>query len=189
MRTETTTRTLYTFAELSDEAQQHALEKLWDLNVDHDWWYCSYEAITTAARCLGIDCKVEGFALDRGAHVALSGRYRYRKNWRATLRAELGGDILSDLEATGAWLQAAQKPVFWSGRATLEPGRDGTRYSADADYGNQNDVNFLIGALRDFEHWAWRLLRDEYGYLTSYDAIKETIEANGYEFDANGDLA
>jgi hypothetical protein len=47
----------------------------------------------------------------------------------------------------------------------------------------------LIDALRSFEHWAWRVLRDEYEYLTSAEAIKETIEANEYEFDQDGNLA
>ena len=37
--------------------------------------------------------------------------------------------------------------------------------------------------------WSYRLLEREYEYLTSDDAIKETIEANEYEFDENGNLA
>ena len=44
-------------------------------------------------------------------------------------------------------------------------------------------------ALRSFEHWALTLLRREYDYFTSEEAIIETIEANEYEFDENGNLA
>ena len=102
MRTETTTRTLYTFAELSDDAQQRAIEKLWGINTDFDWWEFAYETIQKAGECLGIDCTIDGFDLDRGAHVALSGKYSYRKNWRAALRAEFGGDSLPELERIGA---------------------------------------------------------------------------------------
>ena len=40
----------------------------------------------------------------------------------------------------------------------------------------------------DFAHWARVLLRDEYEYLTSDDAVKETIEANEYEFTEGGKL-
>ena len=34
----TKTITLYKFDELSEEAQNNALSKLWDINVDNDWW-------------------------------------------------------------------------------------------------------------------------------------------------------
>lgn len=189
MRTETTTRTLYTFAELSDDAQQHAIEKLCDINTDYDWWEFTTDTIQKAGECLGIACTVSDFDLDRGAYVGLCGGYSYRKNWRAALRAEFGGDILSDLETIGAQLQATQKCMFWTGYATLESGRYGTRYSADADQGGQGAVDDLIDGLREFEHWALTLLRREYDYLTSEEAIIETIEANEYEFDENGNLA
>ena len=191
MRTETTTRTLYTFAELSDDAQQHAIEKLWSLNVDHDWWQFTYETIQKAGDCMGIDCKVEGFDLDHGVAIDLRGTYAYRKDWRAALAQEFGDDTLATLAKIGDELQAAQRPAFYSASAELRRpyyGRDGTGYDIDQEKGADVTDN-LIDALRSFEHWAWRLLRDDYGYLTSYDVIKETIEANGYEFDANGDLA
>ena len=188
MRTETTTRTLYQFDELSGDAKQHALEKLWGINTDHDWWECVCDIIQKAGECLGIACTVSDFDLDRGAHVGLCGGYSYRKDWRAALRAEFGGDTLAELERLGARLQAVQKRMFWSGYATLESGRYGTRYSADADHGGQHDIDGLIDGLREFEHWALTLLRREYDYWTSEEAIIETIEANAYEFDENGNL-
>ena len=89
MRTETIERTLYQFGELTDDAKQHAIEKLWNLNVDHDWWEFTYETIQKAGECLGIDCTIDGFDLDRGSHVALSGSYTYRKGWRAALPLEM----------------------------------------------------------------------------------------------------
>lgn len=188
MRTETITRTLYQFNELSDKAKQHAIEKLYDINTGFDWWEYVYDTIQKAGECLGIDYTIDGFDLDRGSHVALSGKYTYRKGWRATLRAEFGGDSLPELERIGAWLQDAQKCLFWTGYATLEPGRYGTRYSADADQGRRC-LDGLVDGLREFEHWALTLLRREYDYLTSEEAITETIEANEYEFDENGNLA
>ena len=191
MRTETTTRTLYTFAELSDDAQQHAIEKLYDLNVDRDWWDYIYETIETAAHCLGIDCTVKGFDLDRRQSIDLRGTYAYRKGWRAALAQEFGGDLLATLAKIGEELQAAQRRAFYSASAELHRsyyGRDGTRYDVDQEKG-ADMADDLTDALRSFEHWAWRLLRREYEYLTSDDAIKETIEANEYEFDQDGNLA
>ena len=188
MRTETTTRTLYTFAELSDDAQQHAIEKLWNLNVDHDWWDYIYETIETAAHCLGIDCTVKGFDLDRRQSIDLRGTYAYRKGWRAALAQEFGGDLLATLAKIGEELQAAQRRAFYRASIDLSPVHHGTAYTVYSEFGAYV-TDDLTDALRSFEHWAWRLLRREYEYLTSDDAIKETIEANEYEFDQDGNLA
>ncbi len=43
MRTETMIRTYYKFDELPEDAKQKALSKLYDLNVDHEWWEFAYE--------------------------------------------------------------------------------------------------------------------------------------------------
>ena len=34
---------LFKFEELSEESQQRTLEKLWDINLDDDWWEWTYE--------------------------------------------------------------------------------------------------------------------------------------------------
>ena len=193
MRTEVITRNLYTFAELSDDAQQRALETLWDLNVDYAWYEITYETIQTAGQCMGIDCTVEGFVLDRGQSIDLRGRYTYRKAWRAALAHEFGGDTLAELVKVGEELQAAQRPAFYTASADLRRpyyGRDGTGYDVTVDRAfSANAANDLTDALRSFERWAWRLLRDEYEYLTSAEVVKEMIEANKYEFDENGNPA
>lgn len=188
MRTETTTRTLYKFEELSDDAQQRAIEKLWNLNVDHDWCECSYETITSAARCLGIDCTVSGYDLGQRQSIGLRGVYEYRKGWRAALAHDFGGDTLAALVKIGEELQSAQRRAFYRASIDLSPVRHGTAYTVYSTFGAYV-TDDLTDALRSFEHWAWCLLRDEYEYLASEEAIKETIEANEYEFDENGNLA
>lgn len=185
MRTETTTRTLYTFEELSAEAQQHAIETLWDLNVDHAWYEITYETIQTAGSCLGIDCTIEGFDLDRGQYIDLRGRYTYRKGWCAALAYYFDGDTRAELAKIGKALQAAQRRAFYLASIELHPVTYGTAYTVYSNRGAYV-TDDLADALRSFEHWAWRLLRDEYEYLTSAEAIKDTIEANEYEFDENG---
>ena len=188
MRTETTTRTLYQFSELSDKAKQRAIEKLCDINTDFDWWEFTYETITTAARCLGIVCRVEGFDLDRGQSIELRGGYSYRKGWRAALAHEFGGDTLAALVKIGEELQSAQRRAFYCASIDLSPVRHGTAYTVYSKFGAYV-TDDLMDALRSFEHWALTLLRREYDYLTSEEAIIETIEANEYEFDENGNLA
>ena len=89
MRTETTTRTLYQFGELSDEAKRRAIEKLWNLNVDHDWWDCIEANFKE-------DCAEKGITVERiefsashcqGDYAAFYGQVKWAKfmEW-----AELG---------------------------------------------------------------------------------------------------
>lgn len=186
---------IYTFAELPEDAKARALSTLADVNVDYDWWESAHDAIETAGRCLGIDCKVECFDLHHGT-IDLRGSYSYRKGWRKALHAEFGGDLLARLERIGAALQDAQRRLFYRATAALERpyySREGTAYSVDpgTDSGSAQIAaacDDIDQALRDFEHEALRLLRREYEYLTSEQAVIEAIEANDYRFDENGRL-
>lgn len=59
----TITINLYSFNELSKEAQQKALNKLATINVEHDWWDDTYED----AKNIGLEIKE--FDLDRNKHA------------------------------------------------------------------------------------------------------------------------
>ena len=59
----------------------------------------------------------------------------------------------------------------------------------DNDLISNDQEDALIELLKDFMRWIYRLLEKEYEYLTSREAIIETIEANDYEFDENGNIA
>ena len=53
----------YSFNELSEEAQQKAIENLSDINVNFDWWNFTYED----AKNIGL--KITSFDLDRRRHA------------------------------------------------------------------------------------------------------------------------
>lgn len=57
----TRTITIYQFDELSEEAQEKAIEICSDYNVNHDWWEhtCDQDAVT-------IGLKITEFDIDRG---------------------------------------------------------------------------------------------------------------------------
>ena len=55
-------------------------------------------------------------------------------------------------------------------------------------FGEDYECEDFGDIIDDFAHWARVLLRDEYKYLTSDEAIQEAIEANGYEFTEEGKL-
>ena len=118
----------------------------------------------------------------------MCGSYSYRKGWHAALAHEFGGDTLAALVKIGEELQSAQRRAFYCASIDLHPIHHGTAYTVYSKFGAYV-TDDLTDALRSFEHWALTLLRCEYEYLTSDDAIKETIEANEYDFDEAGNLA
>ncbi len=58
---------LYEFDELSERAQEEAIEKLSDINVDYDWWKYVYED----AERIGL--KINEFDLEREYDYLTSG--------------------------------------------------------------------------------------------------------------------
>ena len=56
---ETRTCNVYTFEELSPEGQRKAIERYYDINVDHEWWRYTYDD----AEDIGL--KITEFDLDR----------------------------------------------------------------------------------------------------------------------------
>lgn len=60
-------------------------------------------------------------------------------------------------------------------------------YANDEEaYTNQNEE--VEELLRDFMNWIYRQLEQEYEYLTSDEAIAETIRANEWKFRENGKI-
>jgi hypothetical protein len=55
--------TVYEFDELSDKAKTNALEEMWDINVDYDWWHWVYDDAET------VGIKIQGFDIGRGQSV------------------------------------------------------------------------------------------------------------------------
>lgn len=53
---------VYPFDELSEDAQEKAIENLWDINLDYEWWECTFED----AKNVGV--VITEFELDRGSY-------------------------------------------------------------------------------------------------------------------------
>ena len=188
----------YTFDDLDDEAKGKARE-WWHGSasgaLDYDWWDGLFEMATTAGKCLGIDVEdiqFRGF-WSQGDGASFKGSYAYRKGWRAALKAEFGGDTLVELERIGLELQDIQRPVFYK----LEAGVNmNSRYmSVNVDVYGLTDRQWTMrresdvrDAMRSFAHWIYCSLEKEYDYLTSDEAVDETIKANDYLFTEEGEL-
>jgi hypothetical protein len=168
---------VYTFDELSDDAKENAVNNLREINVEHDWWECTYETF----RELGI--RIEHFDLGRRSEI---GMYLFHSH------DEVATNIIGTFGENGL---KANAEYFIEQRdklvKELGEGNEIDGYSVKED----NEIEFdervetiegyyFNGLKRDILHW----LRCEFEYLMSDEAIIDTIEANEYEFTKEGKL-
>ena len=172
MRTETITRNLYKFKELSDDAKDKAIEKLWDINVDYDWWQWTYDD----AEEIGLE--LTGFDLDRRSYC--KGAFIDTAEHTAKKIIKNHGDTCETYKDAQNYLSDLEIAIA----KNLEENAD-CEYPEDYLDTEEIDNDFLKELLEDYRI----ILQKEYDYLTSREAIIETIEANEYEFDEDGILA
>ena len=186
--------TVYAFAELSDDAKDRALNAFRDINVEYDWWDGAYDMICTAGKLLGLD--IDRIHFDTDLYCIFNADYEYARGAVKAVRKEFSWAVKAvrdefqwadDLCKIAKDLQALQKRHFYSLSCAVKEGRTTNRYSCFR-FGEDYECEDLGDIIDDFAHWARILLRDEYDYLTSDEAVKEAIEANGYEFTADGKL-
>jgi hypothetical protein len=157
---------LYSFDELLEDAKQKAIEKLYDINVDFDWWESTYED----AEQIGL--KINGFDLDRNRHAE-------------------GEFINSAPEVAEAIIKNHGKDceTYKTAKTFLNDLNDITSKEENIKNVNEDDIEeleneFLKSILEDYSI----ILENECEYLQSEEAIIETIKANEYDFTEDGEL-
>ena len=159
MKTIITETKVYKYDELTEEQKDKALEHLWDLNVNYEWWEFTYEDAERAGLA------ITGFDLDRNKHVDGTLTHSIEDSIEA---------ILSDHgDKTDTYRLAAE-------------------YKTKLVYDEDDELVDRDELERDYTY----ALREEYAsmlqreseYLTSKEAIVETIRANDYDFTENGKL-
>jgi len=188
---------VFLFDELADEAKERAREWYRDGALDYEWWDGVYDTAKTAGACLGIDVDAIYFSgfWSQGDGACFTGTYRYRKGWRAALRAEFSGDAYARLTTIGEALQAAQKPAFYKLAASVKhTGRGSDEYSVTIDVDTRDVPDGLpvyeLGlrdTLRDFMRWIYRQLEAEHDWLMADEQVDESIRANEYTFTVDGE--
>ena len=173
----------YKFDELSEEAQERALNDLRWVNVDGDWYEDVYYTIRAAGELLGLD--IGDIYFDTYLYCTFDASYEYARGAAKAIQAEF--PRATDLHDVARKLQDLQKRHFYSLSCAVREARDMNRYSCFR-FGEDYECSDLGDIIDDFAHWARVLLRDESEYLTSDEAVKEMIEANEYEFDEGGKL-
>jgi len=168
---------VYQFSELSDEAKEVAIENLADINVDYGWWDCTYE---DAAR---IKLRITEFDLDRNRHCA--GEFiEDAKDVASAILNQHGNKCETYQTARGYLDERAELVKKYSDGKELDVVAEDNEWDFDNDCDELN-AEFFRSILEDYSI----ILQKEYEYLTSEEAIIETIEANEYEFTEDGILA
>ena len=212
MRTETRTRTLYKFSELSPEAQRRALEKQAQYEAENFDPEFVYDDAATIADLLGLDLDTRYIPLMNGSTrpeptiyykgfyyqgdgACFEGRYKYKKGALKAVKEYAGRD--KELHRIVKALQEIQRKNFY--QLTARCKHSGHYYHSgcmSVDVERSDDKEMTADAeetvkecLRDFADWIYVQLEDEYDYRTGEEACREAIEANDYEFTEKGDMA
>lgn len=203
--------TVYHLNELPEGARDRARAWYREGGFDHDWYDAVYEDFQRIAEILGIRLNTRTVRLvggctreapciwfsgfwSQGDGACWTGIYSYRKSSSAELRAYAPND--QTLHCIADTLQAAQRQKFYQLRTNVTH-RGNYYHDYCMDIAVTRDGPFsqeiageaeaiIVRALRDLANWLYRQLEQEYDYLTSDEAVDETLIANGYIFTEEG---
>ena len=185
---------VYKFEELSEEAKQNAIEKLYAINVDYEWYHMD-DMYNEIAKEYGLKIKMNDvcFDLDRG-------NYLYFETYNHGSKKDYVKGIYIDddrkfFKKAGLNLRLKRiKEAIINYDITVDHTHGGGGYgfncldiSYDSDL-TDDDVNQLENCLKEFIEEILDSLKKDYEYLTSEEAIIDTIEANDYDFTVDGEL-
>ena len=190
--------TTYSFSELSEEAQEKAIDDNRHWNTDYEWWDYICEDAKTIGALLGIDINdiyFSGF-YSQGDGAMFTGNYSYKAGSTKAVKAYAPLD--KDLHEIAQNLQDIQKQYFYC--ITASTSHSGHYYHSGCMqvnvYGDDDILGYerelpeedITNQLRYFADWIYSQLEKEYEYLTSDEVVKESLIANEVEFNVNGSI-
>lgn len=203
--------TVYRLDELSDAAKENARAWYRENGFDHDWFEFVYDDFETICAILGIRLKTHPVQLmsgrsrsdpriwfsgfwSQGDGACFEAYYAYAKDCVHKIRAHAPLD--KELHRIADTLQQIQRRNFYQLKAeTVHRGHYYHEYcmsvSVERDSPTYQDVaadaeDVIIEALRDLARWLYRQLEREYDYISSDEAVDETIIVDGYTFTETG---
>lgn len=182
MRQETIVRTIATYEELTEEQKKKVIEKLSDINTDSNWYSANFENYTYTLSLLGfsnVEIEFSGF-WSQGDGASFTGRFDVPTNkeeQEERLKKAIKDNPNLDLSLF-ACLSFTQEEIE-DGRLDVDRQRWG-HYVHENLITTSNES--LTDFCKDFSRMIYKGLEDYHDYLTSREAIEETIEANEYEF-------
>ena len=163
---------VFHFDELSDDAKQKALDKLRYNDCQYDWWDSIYED----AKEIGI--KLDSFELDRNRHC--TGEFLLSAVEVAQNILNAHGDKCETFKTATEFIKDWE-PVFHNYMDETHEDYE-SRKCEDEMMSLEDD--FRKSILEDYSI----MLQHEADYLSSDEAIKESITANEHEFTEDGEL-
>ena len=198
MRQETITKTYLKFDELDEKQQREVLDKQRDINVDYDWYEFIKEEFHSDLETLGfsaITSQFSGFWSqgDGASFTAIFELPKSKNDLKERVEKLLKNapyffhtfaDKIEDMKETG--LKESFLNLDFS--EELEHGEEKIAVEQHGRYCHEYTMQCWNEGLQEFSRSLaaryYIQLEREYDYLTSDKAIKETIEANDYEFDS-----
>ena len=196
---------IFKYEELDDRAKDKAKDwyRQFVFNDSCDWEFVFEDAVQ-AADILGINIDhrrgsrepaiyFSGF-WSQGDGACFEGSYRYAKGATKKIREYAPQD--TELHRIADELQSIQRRNFYklcarmthSGRYSHSGCMDASVWHYDDQYRDIGDAEDDIAQLmRDFADWIYDQLEKEYEYQCSDNVVEESIIANEYEFDEDGD--
>lgn len=203
--------TVYELKELSGAARERARAWYRETCLDYDWHEWVYEDFQTVCDLLGVTLRTSPVRLmgggtrqkphiyfssfwSQGDGASFEGTYTYARGAARAVRAHAPKD--AELHAIADVLAESQRRNFYqlgadirqSGRycheftMAIHVERDSPAWQDMTDGADTT----VIEALRDLARWLYRRLELEFNYLTSDEAVDETIHANEWTFLADG---
>ena len=166
---------LYKFDELSEDIQEKVLEKMWNVNVDYEWWEFIYEDAAN------VNMEIKAFDIGRGSYVQAN--IPDALETANLILKEHGENCETTKTANNFLIERDNLVAQYSDGINQEVVAEENEAEFDAECDDLEE-DFKQSLCEDYRI----ILSNEYDYLTSEEAIKETIEANDYDFTADGEL-
>jgi len=170
---------VYSFDELTDEAKQTVISENYDINVTYYWW----DGVYYDAAQIGL--KITGFDIGRGSYC--NAKLAYRKDRKDI--EDVANAIISE-HGVGCETYKMAKQYLVDYDSLVSEYSDGVTLNVVAD---EKEYDFERAADKLEEEFLnslcdcyLTLLRNQYEYLCSEEAIINTIRDNEYEFTEDG---
>lgn len=181
----TKTYNVYKFAELTAEQQAKAIENLRDINTDIDWYRFELEDYCEELDDQGFtdaDITFSGF-WSQGDGASFTAKVDLDKFLKARRLANKYRKALNAYKSGALDIKIIKSSHQYEHEYTMTTG-----YSDDNEVMTDELENYILEEARELARGIYERLRDRYEYLASDEAIIETIEANDYDFTANGKI-
>ena len=189
-----------------NEAKERALRDHTENGLHYDWWDGTEEFFKQCLETLGIEVDQTYFSgfYCQGDGASFDGGFTFRKDWREELeKMTTGGRLYNACIEAGQELEKMQARFMFLpddirefeeliSCSIIQSRNPHYVHSGTMDVGSEDchedDYEGLLQIMRELADEYYFMLRDEWEHLTSAEALQETAEANGWEYNESGDM-